>query len=104
MARFKRISDVYEMKVFTDSGYFFGEIEEALIEENKIKNWKIKAVAGSLLANKVKDAKGVVIPHKFFKAFGDIIIIQEVDLGGNSAEGEEEEVQGSTKEAEVSAQ
>ena len=39
MARFKRLTDVYEMKVFTDSGYFFGEVEEALIEENRIKRF-----------------------------------------------------------------
>ncbi|MFW6233543.1 MAG: PRC-barrel domain-containing protein [Nanoarchaeota archaeon] len=84
MARFKRISDVYDMKVFTDSGYFFGEIEEALIEENKIKSWKIKAVPGSLLSSKVKDAKGVIIPQKFFKAFGDIIIVNDIDFGSSS--------------------
>lgn len=89
MARFKRISDVYEMKVFTDTGYFFGEIEEALIEENRIKSWKIKAVPGSLLSSKVKDAKGVIIPQKFFKAFGDIIIVQDIDFG-TSQETEEE--------------
>ncbi len=88
MARFKRISDVYEMKVFTDSGYFFGEVEEALIEDNRVKNWKIKAVPGSLLSSKVKDAKGVVIPQKFFKAFGDIIIIQDVNFGGTESESE----------------
>jgi sporulation protein YlmC with PRC-barrel domain len=86
MARFKRISDVYEMKVFTDSGYFFGEIEEALIDENRIKSWKIKAVAGSLLSSKVKDVKGVIIPQKFFKAFGDIVIIQDVEFGSGGAE------------------
>ncbi|MCA9459938.1 MAG: hypothetical protein KC589_08485 [Nanoarchaeota archaeon] len=89
MARFKRISDVYEMKVFTDSGYFFGEIEEALIQDNRIKSWKIKAVPGSLLSSKVKDAKGVIIPQKFFKAFGDIIIIQDVEFGAGSSEEEE---------------
>jgi sporulation protein YlmC with PRC-barrel domain len=89
MARFKRITDVYEMKVFTDSGYFFGEIEEALIEDNRIKSWKIKAVPGSLLSAKVKDAKGVIIPQKFFKAFGDVVIIQDVDFGTPSAEEEE---------------
>ncbi len=88
MARFKRITDVYEMKVFTDSGYFFGEIEEALLEENRIKSWKIKAVPGSLLSSKVKDAKGVIIPQKFFKAFGDIIIVQDVDFGSSGAEDE----------------
>lgn len=91
MARFKRISDVYEMKVFTDSGYFFGEIEEALVEDNRIKSWKIKAVAGSLLSSKVKDAKGVIIPQKFFKAFGDIIIIQDVDFGSSQSEESHEE-------------
>lgn len=91
MARFKRISDVYDMKVFTDTGYFFGEIEEALIEENTIKSWKIKAVAGSLLSSKVKDAKGVIVPQKFFKAFGDIIIIQDIDFGATSSEAEQEE-------------
>ena len=88
MARFKRITDVYEMKVFTDAGYFFGEVEEALIEDNRIKSWKIKAVPGSLLSSKVKDAKGVIIPQKFFKAFGDIIIVQDVDFGGPSGEEE----------------
>jgi sporulation protein YlmC with PRC-barrel domain len=90
MARFKRMSDVYDMKVFTDTGYFFGEVEEALVEENRIKSWKVKAVPGSMLSSKVKDAKGVIIPHKFFKAFGDIIIIQEFDFGNSSSEAEEE--------------
>ena len=90
MARFKRMSDVYDMKVFTDTGYFFGEVEEGLVEENRIKSWKIKAVPGSMLSSKVKDAKGVIIPHKFFKAFGDIIIIQEVDFGSSNEEVEEE--------------
>ena len=90
MARFKRMSDVYDMKVFTDTGYFFGEVEEALLEENRVKSWKIKAVPGSMLSSKVRDAKGVIIPHKFFKAFGDIIIIQEVDFGNSSDDVEEE--------------
>ena len=90
MARFKRMSDVYDMKVFTDTGYFFGEVEEALLEDNRVKSWKIKAVPGSMLSSKVKDAKGVIIPHKFFKAFGDIIIIQEVDFGSSNEEEVEE--------------
>ena len=97
MARFKRLTDVYEMKVFSDSGYFFGEIEEALIEENRIKSWKIKAVPGSLLASKVRDAKGVIIPQKFFRAFGDIIIIQDVDFGTSQHKENEEKHEEETK-------
>jgi len=80
MARFKKITDVYGMKVFTDTGYFFGEVGEALIKGSKIESWKIDAVAGSLLSEKVKDARGVIVPQNFFKAFGDIIIIKEVEF------------------------
>ena len=93
MARFKKISDVYEMKVFTDSGYFFGEIEEALIQDNKIHSWRIKAVAGSMLANKVRDAKGVIVPQKFFKAFGDVIVIQDIDVGSSVKDDEDEDME-----------
>ena len=91
MARFKRITEVYEMKVFNDKGYFFGEIGEALVEDNRIRSWKINAVPGSLLSSKVKDAKGVIVPHKFFKAFGDIIIVQEVDFGNSPSENKDDE-------------
>jgi len=66
------------------------EVEEALIKENRITSWKIKAVPGSMLSSKVKDAKGVIIPQKFFKAFGDIIIVQDIDFGAPSSEVEEE--------------
>ena len=86
MARFKRITDMYGTKVFTDSGYFFGEVGEIIIEGNKLRSWKINSVTGSLLSSRVKDAKGVIIPHKFFRAFGDIIIVQEVDLTGKSSD------------------
>ncbi len=92
MARFKRVTDVYEMKVFTDSGYFFGEIEEALVEGNVIKSWKIKAVPGSILSTRVKDARGVIVPHKYFKAFGDIVIMHDIDLGSNKESSSQEEV------------
>ena len=35
----KKITDVLGTKVYTDSGDFFGEIEEANLQENKIDGW-----------------------------------------------------------------
>ena len=84
MSRFKKITEIYDMKVFTDEGYFFGEIEEAIIEENKIKSWRIRSVPGSILTKSISSAKGVIIPNKFFKAFGDIVIVQTIDLNNQS--------------------
>jgi sporulation protein YlmC with PRC-barrel domain len=89
MAKFKKVKDSYGMKVFTNKGYFFGEIEEAIIEDNKIASWKVKSIPGSSLATSVKEAKGVILPHKYFLAFGDIVIIKNVDIGGNTTEIEE---------------
>ena len=36
MLKLKKISDVYEMKVFTDTGEFFGEVEESILASNKV--------------------------------------------------------------------
>jgi len=40
--RVKKITDVLKIKVFTDSGDFFGEVEEVNLNENKIDGWRIR--------------------------------------------------------------
>jgi sporulation protein YlmC with PRC-barrel domain len=86
MTKFKKVKDSYGMKVFTDKGYLFGEIEEAIIEKNRIASWRIKSIQGSSLASNVKNAKGIILPYKYFLAFGDIVIVKNIDIGGNTTE------------------
>ncbi len=74
----KKITDLIGVKVYTDSGNFFGEIEEANVYENKVDSWRIK-VGGSIL-NLIGGARGVIIPHQFVKAIGDVIIINNAAL------------------------
>ena len=76
--RIKKISDVLGSKVFTDSGDFFGEIEETNLQENKIDGWRIK-VGGEVTAL-VGGARGVIIPHHFVKAISDVFIINKTAL------------------------
>ncbi len=76
--RVKKITDVIGTKVYTDSGDFFGEIEEANLSENKIDGWRIR-VGGSVLSL-IGGARGVIIPHKFVKAISDIFIINKTTL------------------------
>lgn len=73
--RIKKITDVVGLKVYTDSGDFFGEIEEANLHENKIDGWRIR-VSGSILSL-IGGAKGVIIPHQFVRAISDIFIINK---------------------------
>ena len=76
--RIKKIGSALGMKVYTDSGDYFGEIEEANLSENKIDGWRIK-VGGSVLSL-IGGARGVIIPHQFVKAISDVFIISKSAL------------------------
>jgi len=85
--RIKKITEVMGAKVYTDSGDFFGEIEEANLQENKVDGWRIK-VGGSIMSL-IGGAKGVIIPHQFVKAISDIFIINKTTLPSQDSDIEE---------------
>lgn len=85
--RVRKISEVLGTKVYTDSGDFFGEIEEANLHENKIEGWRIK-VGGSVMSL-IGGARGVIVPHQFVRAISDIFIINKTALPSPDAEIEE---------------
>lgn len=83
--RIKKITEVIGTKVYTDSGDFFGEVEEANLHENRLDGWRIR-VGGSVMSL-IGGAKGVIIPHRFVKAINDIVIINKAALP-SQAEGD----------------
>jgi len=85
--RVKKISEIIRTKVYTDSGDYFGDIEEANLHENKIDGWRIR-VSGSM-SSLISGARGVIIPHQFVKAIGDIFIINKSALPSPESETEE---------------
>ncbi|MEK6897422.1 MAG: PRC-barrel domain-containing protein [Nanoarchaeota archaeon] len=76
--RVRKITDVIGLKAFTDSGDFFGQVEEANLVDNKIDGWRIK-VGGSIISL-IGGARGVIIPHQFVKAISDVFIINKTAL------------------------
>jgi len=93
MLRIRKVSEVIGKNVYTSEGDFFGQIEEVNLSENKIDGWKIRI--GSGFVNLLGGARGVIIPHQFVKAMGDVIIVNRsslpskddsMDLGQNSGE------------------
>ena len=76
--RVKKITEVIGMKVYTDSGDFFGEIEEANLSSNKIDGWRIKVGGG--MTSLIGGARGVIIPHQFVRAVSDVVIINKAAL------------------------
>jgi sporulation protein YlmC with PRC-barrel domain len=78
MLSIKKVSEVIGKRVFTDSGDFFGEVEEAILLENKVDSWRIRVARE--MAVRLNGARGVIIPHQFVKAIGDVFVINKANL------------------------
>ena len=92
MLKMKKVSETYDLRVFTDSGDYFGDIEDSIVSSNKVSGWKIKATKNSFLSRVIGSAKGVIVPHQLVKAVGDILIISRsaVPSGPSAEEGEDQ--------------
>ena len=84
----KKVSETYEMKVFTDTGDYFGDVEESIMTSTKVFGWKVKSTKNSFLNKVLGSAKGVIVPHQLVRAVGDILIISKTAVPSYSAEEE----------------
>lgn len=91
MLKLRRITETYDTKVFTDSGEYFGDIEECIISTNKIFGWRVKSTKNSFLNKILGSAKGVIVPHQLVKSMGDIVIISKAAIPNYSSEAPEAE-------------
>ena len=78
MLRIKKISAMIGKRVFTDIGDNFGVIEEVILAENKIDSWRMSV--SREMARNLNGARGVIIPHQFVKAIGDVVVINGSSL------------------------
>ncbi len=91
MLKMKKVSDVFGMKVFTDQGDYFGEVEEAILTKTKVYGWRVRSTRNSFLEKMIGDAKGVVVPHALVKSFGDVVVISKGAIPSFSSEAPAEE-------------
>jgi len=89
MLNMKHITETYDMKVFTDTGEYFGDVEESIVTQNKVFGWRIKSTRNSYLNRILGSAKGVIVPHQLVKSIGDIMIISKSAVPSYSPEEEE---------------
>jgi sporulation protein YlmC with PRC-barrel domain len=87
----KKISETYEMRVFTDTGDYFGDVEESILANNKIFGWRVRATKNSFLNKVLGNAKGVIVPHQLVKSIGDIMIISKSAVPNYQAGGPAED-------------
>jgi sporulation protein YlmC with PRC-barrel domain len=84
MLRIKKISEVLGKHVYTSEGDYFGQVEEVNLVDNKIDGWKIKISSG--IVGAIGGARGVIIPHQFVKAIGDVFLVNKASLPASDSE------------------
>jgi len=77
MLRIRRMSEVIGKRVYTDSGDLFGVVEEVNLIDNKVDGWRIVVARESGMMEVLGGARGIIVPHQFIKAIGDIFIINK---------------------------
>ena len=78
MLRIKNITEILGKHVYTSEGDYFGQIEDVNLVDNKIDGWKMRV--GNSFMSMFGGARGVVVPHQFVKAIGDIFIVNKASL------------------------
>ena len=91
MLKMRRVSETYGMRVFTDSGDYFGDVEESILTKNKIFGWRVRATKNSYLIKVLGNAKGVIVPHQLVKSVGDVMLISRAAVPSFSPEEGEEQ-------------
>ena len=89
MLRIRKVSEILGMKVFTDGGDYFGEVEEANLVENKVDSWRIRIARDSTLAPYLGGARGLIVPHQFVKAMGDVVVVSKSAVPSKEESSEE---------------
>ncbi len=87
MLNMKNISEVSGVSVYTIDGQYFGEVEDAILSQNKISGWRIRTTnQKSLLRKSLPSAKGVQVPHQLVRAIGEIMIIENANMNYSDSE------------------
>ena len=85
----RKLTEIYNLRVYTEDGMYLGDVEDVLISENKIYGWKIRINDSELLK---RGAKGLIIQHQLVKAIGQIMIVSRIAYPvKKTEEGEREE-------------
>jgi len=90
MLKTRKVTDVFGMPVYTDDGYYYGDIEETIVQGNRVIGWRVKATKHSQLNRVLTGAKGVTVPHNLVKSVGDIMLISSSALPAEEMEVSEE--------------
>lgn len=87
----QEITSLVGREVYSNNGVFVGEIEDIQLDLDQeiVTGLALGQVNRELFASKVEDRKGVLIPYRWVRAVGDVVLVN--DIVERLSDSEEEE-------------
>ncbi|PSQ19824.1 photosystem reaction center subunit H [Halobacteriales archaeon QS_8_69_26] len=88
----QEITSLIGREVYSNNGVFVGEIEDVRIDVHaeKVTGLALGELNGELFDGHVDDARGVMVPYRWVRAVGDVVLVNDVVERLRDPEQEEE--------------
>ncbi|MFQ3294031.1 MAG: sporulation protein YlmC with PRC-barrel domain [Halobacteriales archaeon] len=87
----QEITTLVGREVYSNNGLFVGEIEDVRLDVDGevVTGLALGELNGTFFEERVGDARGVIIPYRWVRAVGDVVLINDVveRLGDTEEEG-----------------
>ena len=88
----QEITTLVGREVYSNNGVFVGEVEDVRLNLNAevVNGLALTHLSGELFDGYANDARGVMIPYRWVRAVGDVILVNDVVERFRDDEDEEE--------------
>ena len=90
----QEITSLVGREVYTNNGVFVGEVEDLKLDldTQAVTGLAVGSLSRELFEQEVRQSKGVVVPYRWVRAVGDVILVTDVVERVREPDDEEEVV------------
>lgn len=76
----QEITSLVGREVYSNNGVFIGEVEDLRldIDSNAVTGLALNRLNDDLFAEYVGDARGVMVPYRWVRAVGDVVLVNDI--------------------------
>lgn len=76
----QEITSLVGREVYSNNGVFVGEVEDIRLDMDQelVTGLALGTVNGELFDSRINESKGVLIPYRWVRAVGDIILVNDI--------------------------
>jgi len=89
----QEITTLVGREVYSNNGVFLGEVEDLRLDlgAQEVTGLALHDLNRELFAEEAASARGVIIPYRWVRAVGDVIIVNDIAERLKQTEGDDEE-------------